>query len=169
MTHASRALGPLQTKDDDLLGSCRALCRALPSADVCLHYSLKWNYHTNAERSFKAFQQFCADTAALDGKASVMLVSGGGKKRKLDTVGVGSDSPLVTITDSALSMRSLSEVVRSTCGLAAGQQLASRLDPAAPALQAHEHAEEGEGFMPADIPCLTHSTLPKEHDWKNQE
>ena len=78
-----------QTKEDDLLGSCRALCRALPGADVCVHYSLKWNYHTNVERSFGAFQEFCADMAALDGKASVMLVSGGGKKRKLDTVGVG--------------------------------------------------------------------------------
>ena len=84
---AQALLALLQTKGDDLLGSCRALCRALPGADVCVHYSLKWNYHTNAERSFGAFQQFCADMAALDGKASVMLVSGGGKKRKLDTVG----------------------------------------------------------------------------------
>ena len=86
---AQAFLALLQTKEDDLLGSCRALCRALPGADVCVHYSLKWNYHTNVERCFGAFQEFCADMAALDGKASVMLVSGGGKKRKLDTVGVG--------------------------------------------------------------------------------
>ena len=58
-----------------------------------MHYSLKWNYHTNVERSFDAFQQFCADMAALDAKVSVMLVSGGGKKRKLDTVGVGPGAP----------------------------------------------------------------------------
>lgn len=70
------------------MGSCRAVCQAVPGADVCVHYSLKWNYHTNVERSYKAFRAFCKDMAALEGQASVMLVSGGGKKRKLDTVGV---------------------------------------------------------------------------------
>ena len=48
------------------------------------------------EHSFRVFQQFCADMAAMEGKASVMLVSGGGKKRKLDTVGVGLRALLIT-------------------------------------------------------------------------
>ncbi|MCJ1354265.1 MAG: hypothetical protein MMC33_004252 [Icmadophila ericetorum] len=78
--------GPLQTKDDDLLGSCQAICRAVPSANICAHYSLKYNYHTNAERTYEAFRDFCTDMAALDGRAAVMLISGGGKKRKLDTL-----------------------------------------------------------------------------------
>ena len=71
-----------------MLGSCRAICHAIPGADVCAHYSLKWNYRKNVERSYEAFKQFCTDMAALDGRNTVMLVSGGGKKRKLDTVGV---------------------------------------------------------------------------------
>ena len=79
----------MQTKEDDLLGSCRRILRAVPGTDVCAHYSLKWNYHTNVERSYEAFRTFCTDMAALDGRAAVMLVSGGGKKRKLDTIGVG--------------------------------------------------------------------------------
>ena len=74
------------------MGSCQAVCRAVPGAEVCVHYSLKWNYHTNVERSYGALQKFCTDMAALKGQASVMLVSGGGKKRKLDTVGVGNES-----------------------------------------------------------------------------
>ena len=78
----------LQTKEDDLLGSCRTILRAIPGAQVCAHYSLKWNYRTNVERSYEAFRRFCTDMAALDGHAAVMLVSGGGKKRKLDTVAV---------------------------------------------------------------------------------
>jgi hypothetical protein len=64
------------------------VCRAVLGAEVCVHYSLKWNYHMNMERSYKAFKAFCNDMAAMEGQASIMLVSGGGKKRKLDTVGV---------------------------------------------------------------------------------
>ena len=81
-------VGLLQTKEDDLLGSCRTILRAVSGAEVCAHYSLKWNYHTNVEHTYEAFQAFCTSMAALDGRAAVMLVSGGGKKRKLDTVGV---------------------------------------------------------------------------------
>lgn len=101
----------LQTKEDDLLGSCRTILQAVPGAQVCAHYSLKWNYHANVERSYEAFRRFCTDMAALDGHAAVMLVSGGGKKKKLDTVGVC--LPLTVACPGTLSKSSTGAVI--TC------------------------------------------------------
>lgn len=79
--------GLYQNKDDPLLQWCQEIATALPNADICIHYSLKWNYNQNADASFQTFSNFC--TALSQHKhASVLLVSGGGKKRKLETVQV---------------------------------------------------------------------------------
>ena len=40
-----------KSKDDDLLSSVRLLKREIPDLDVCVHYSLRHNYHTAARRS----------------------------------------------------------------------------------------------------------------------
>ncbi|KAK9824464.1 hypothetical protein WJX72_010479 [[Myrmecia] bisecta] len=74
-----------KTKDDKLLDSAKLLKDALPDLDVCLHYSIKWNYVRSCERSLAALERFCEQAAQLEG-CSVLLVSGGGKKRQLDTV-----------------------------------------------------------------------------------
>lgn len=76
-----------QAKDDNLQETCKAIMSALPGVDVCLHYSFKWNYRQSAEESFKDFSRFCSRVAEYE-RASVLLVSGGGKKRKLDTLEV---------------------------------------------------------------------------------
>jgi hypothetical protein len=59
----------------------------MPSADICVHYSLKWNYRQNVDQSFSDFSCFCASLTGHK-RVSVLLVSGGGKKRKLDSVEV---------------------------------------------------------------------------------
>lgn len=62
--------------------------------DVCLHYSLKYNYDKTPERSLSKLLRFCQALhkqqqqqqpgAAVD--VHVLLVSGGGKKKRFDTV-----------------------------------------------------------------------------------
>ena len=66
----------------------KMLCSKLSRPDICVHYSLKNQYAGGADQSFQAFQSFCRELATLDGHVSVLVVSGGGKKKKLDTVQV---------------------------------------------------------------------------------
>ena len=77
----------MQAKEDQLLECCRIITSAVPSAQICVHYSLKWNYNQSMEQSFQAFADFCV-TLSEDKQSSMLLVSGGGKKRKLDSVEV---------------------------------------------------------------------------------
>ena len=79
----------MQTKEDQLLECCRIITSAVPSAEVCIHYSLKWNYNQSVEQSFQAFTDFSA-MLSKEKHSSMLLVSGGGKKRKLDSVEVSS-------------------------------------------------------------------------------
>lgn len=70
-----------------LLESCRALRTALPaSVDVCCHFAINNNYNRSADASFRALTAFMEQLGALDG-CSVLLVSGGGPCRALDSVG----------------------------------------------------------------------------------
>ena len=80
----------MQRKEDPLHETVKTLCSKLSKPDVCVHYSLKYKYAGGADQSFQAFQDFCSGLAALDGQVSVLVVSGGGKKKKLDTVQVSS-------------------------------------------------------------------------------
>ena len=81
-----------QRKEDPLHETVKTLCTKLSKPDVCVHYSLKYKYAGGADLSFQVFHDFCKDLAALDGRVSVLVVSGGGKKKKLDTVQVSSST-----------------------------------------------------------------------------
>lgn len=81
-----------------MLECCRIITSAVPSAEVCVHYSLKWNYKQSVEQSFQAFTDFSA-TLSENKQSSMLLVSGGGKKRKLDSIEV---SELLNIAKIAL-------------------------------------------------------------------
>ena len=76
----------MQTKDDKLLESVTALKEEIPRATVCVHYALKWNYGGSMEAGMDNLQTFLGQMGILD--ATVLLVSGGGKTRQLDTVEV---------------------------------------------------------------------------------
>ncbi|MEW5296973.1 MAG: hypothetical protein WDW36_000214 [Sanguina aurantia] len=72
---------PNKQPEDDLLGTTQKL-RSL-GIDVCVHYSFKQQYKQTVEHSASRFSAFCS---ALPDDVDVLLVSGGGKKKKLDTV-----------------------------------------------------------------------------------
>ena len=76
-------------QSDFLLDSASAIHEAIPKADICVHYSLKYNYHGGVGQSFQLLQQFLRELEQRAAKCSVLLLSGGGKKKKLDTVEVG--------------------------------------------------------------------------------
>lgn len=91
-----RSLYALQTKDDQLVASAQTILKEVPEADICLHYSIKWNYNGDHSKALKSLTHFLTELDKLGSKhrgskLSVLLVSGGGKKKKLDTVKVLSD------------------------------------------------------------------------------
>ena len=75
-------------QSDFLLDSAAAIHEAIPKADICVHYSLKYNYRDGVDQSFQLLQQFLRVLEQRGANCSVLLLSGGGKKKKLDTVEV---------------------------------------------------------------------------------
>lgn len=86
---------------DDLLKTAEKLQQALPDIDICVHYSLKYNYEKTPDATFSRLQSFlsglqqqagmyeeaaAAAAAAQASRHHVLLVSGGGKKKRFDTV-----------------------------------------------------------------------------------
>lgn len=102
MFHIQCGCAHAQTKDDQLLECCKIITSAIPAAEVCVHYSLKWNYKQGVKQSFQAFADFC-ESLPEEKHLTVLLVSGGGKKRKLDTVEV-SQQPRVPFKGQVFSM-----------------------------------------------------------------
>ena len=78
----------MQTKDDRLLESVSNIYEAIPNADICVHYSIKWNYSGSEEHAMDLLNKFLEELSQLKGAKSVLLLSGGGKKKKLDTIKV---------------------------------------------------------------------------------
>lgn len=78
----------MQTKDDRLLESVSNIYEAIPKADICVHYSIKWNYSGSEEHAMDLLNRFLEELSQLKGAKSVLLLSGGGKKKKLDTIKV---------------------------------------------------------------------------------
>jgi hypothetical protein len=80
-----------KSDQDQLLDNVSTLQAQLPDIDVCVHYSIKYNYQRSVTASLQRLQQFCADFQRQLGahptsSGHVLLVSGGGKKRALETV-----------------------------------------------------------------------------------
>eukprot|EP00877_Chromochloris_zofingiensis_P013614 jgi/Chrzof1/8506/Cz03g13180.t1 len=80
---------PNKSDKDDLLDCIKQLRVAVPSIDIAVHYSIKYNYSRSYDAAYAKFQQFCQDVREYigPGQGHVLLVSGGGKKRKLECVG----------------------------------------------------------------------------------
>lgn len=83
-----------------LLERCRALRGLLPAADICCHYSINANYQRTGDASYAALESFAAQLAAIPGPTSLLLVSGGGPRRKglcaLQALRRAADSPAFT-------------------------------------------------------------------------
>lgn len=67
------------------------LSRSLGKVDICVHYSLKWNYEGGVEPAYSTLKSFLHHLEAAPGDQSVLLVSGGGKKKRFETVEVFHD------------------------------------------------------------------------------
>jgi len=74
-----------KNKDDELIKSVKLLRQEIPDVDICVHYSLKYNYEGGAHQAKKKLMAFCQELDSVKG-SSVLLVSGGGKKKTFNTV-----------------------------------------------------------------------------------
>lgn len=101
-----------KSQDDNLLQTAQLLKQAIPGVDLCIHYSIKYNYDRTPDITFSKLQKLCTQLqqevqqqtlqapAAVTAAANVqqqttttqpatchmLLVSGGGKKKRFDTV-----------------------------------------------------------------------------------
>ena len=74
-----------KVKNDNLLESAKNIIRVMPAADVCIHYSLKYNSQKSVEQSFSYFNGFLTKAEEM-GVKEVMIISGSGDKKALNTV-----------------------------------------------------------------------------------
>ena len=74
-----------KVKNDNLLESAKNIIRIMPTADVCIHYSLKYNTQKSVEQSFSYFNGFLTKAEEM-GVKEVMIISGSGDKKALNTV-----------------------------------------------------------------------------------
>lgn len=72
--------------NEDIGEYALAVKKEIPDADVCIHYSLKWNHKGGQEGALDRFKQFFHHLKGFDG--SILLISGSGKKKSIDTVDV---------------------------------------------------------------------------------
>jgi hypothetical protein len=78
-----------KSKDDDLLESVSILQQELPNLDVCVHYSIKFNYFRSpavTQTRLTAFLESLETRNNRESTCSVLLVSGSGKRKGLDSL-----------------------------------------------------------------------------------
>lgn len=74
-----------KVKNDNLLASAKNIISLMPAADVCVHYSLKYNTQRNVDQSFTHFNEFVSKAEDI-GVTEVLVISGSGDKKALNTV-----------------------------------------------------------------------------------
>jgi hypothetical protein len=72
-------------KNDNLLASAKNIINIMPAANVCVHYSLKYNTQKSVEQSFSYFNGFLSKAEQM-GVAEILVISGSGDKKALNTV-----------------------------------------------------------------------------------
>jgi hypothetical protein len=71
-----------KVKNDSLLPSAKNIIDVMPSANVCIHYSLKYNSQKSVDQSFAYFEGFLSKAEAI-GVSEIMIISGSGDKKAL--------------------------------------------------------------------------------------
>ena len=74
-----------KVKNDNILVSAKNIIDVMPSANVCIHYSLKYNSQKTVNQSFAYFSGFLTKAENM-GVAEVMIVSGSGDKKAFNAV-----------------------------------------------------------------------------------
>lgn len=82
-----------KSKDDNLLEYVSILRQELPNLDICVHYSIKFNYQRSPPHSLARLTTFLETLETYNQKeksaqCSVLLVSGSGKRKGLDSLSV---------------------------------------------------------------------------------
>eukprot|EP01026_Neomeris_dumetosa_P058515 TRINITY_DN54529_c0_g1_i6.p2 TRINITY_DN54529_c0_g1~~TRINITY_DN54529_c0_g1_i6.p2 ORF type:complete len:279 (-),score=28.94 TRINITY_DN54529_c0_g1_i6:227-1063(-) len=72
-------------KEDELLNWVRILKQNQNDLDICVHYSIKWNYRGAINPTFQAYQKFLEELSYFQG-CSVLLLSGTGPKKRFNSV-----------------------------------------------------------------------------------
>jgi len=80
-----------KSKEDNLLESVSILRQECPNLDICVHYSIKYNYLRSPPQSLARLTTFLEALEAYNQEekstqCSVLLVSGSGKRKGLDTL-----------------------------------------------------------------------------------
>jgi len=76
---------PNKMRDENLVPYASQILNQIPSADVCLHYSLKNNRAKSITDAAANFA-YCVQESANVGVTEMLLVSGSGGKRKINAV-----------------------------------------------------------------------------------
>lgn len=74
-----------KVKNDNLLASATNILNVMPSANVCIHYSLKYNSQKSIDQSFVSFNNFLSKAEKM-GVAEILIISGSGDKKAFNTV-----------------------------------------------------------------------------------
>lgn len=74
-----------KVKNDNLLASANNIINIMPDANVCVHYSLKYNTQKSVDQSFSYFTGFLTKAEQM-GVAEILIISGSGDKKALNTV-----------------------------------------------------------------------------------
>lgn len=74
-----------KVKNDNLLVSAKNIINIIPAANVCVHYSLKYNTQKSVDQSFSYFNGFLSKAEQM-GVAEILIISGSGDKKALNTV-----------------------------------------------------------------------------------
>jgi hypothetical protein len=87
-THGIKHVNLTNKNDrDTLVADVAVLKQHVPDIDVCAHFSIKYNYHRDPDVCLQRIRSFLDGVnAELPEASHVLLVSGGGKKRRFDTV-----------------------------------------------------------------------------------
>ena len=74
-----------KVKNDNLLASAKNIMNVMPAANVCVHYSLKYNSQKSVDESFAYFSGFVSKAEQM-GVAEILIISGSGDKKAFNTV-----------------------------------------------------------------------------------
>jgi hypothetical protein len=80
---------PNKRNDDDLIGAVQALTSGMDGLDICVHYSVKYNYDRSpaaAAARLEAFYTKLQSCCPPSNKLSLLIVSGGGQKKRFDSI-----------------------------------------------------------------------------------
>jgi len=78
---------PNKKRNEDMLKWAKYILEKMPEASVVVHWSIKNQYSRTVVETERKFIKFCTDAEKI-GVSEVLIVSGGGKRRKFDSVSV---------------------------------------------------------------------------------